>query len=79
MMNGMPWYHRPIIMPTTDQDRQCVSHVQAVLEIPATGEMNSETRQGIINVQTVFGLPVTGAIDEKTARQIERLRRWETM
>lgn len=79
MTTTLPWWSRTVIMPTTDADRECVKHVQAVLQLAATGEMNSETRQGIISVQSVFGLPVTGSIDEKTARQIERLRRWESM
>lgn len=77
-MNGLPWFHRTVISPVNAQDRECVSHVQQVLELPPTGEMDPATRQGIINVQTVFGLPVTGAVDERTAQQIERLRRWET-
>lgn len=79
MTPALPWWRRVIITPTTEADRDCVKHVQVVLELTPTGEMNSETRQGIINVQTVFGLPVTGAIDERTAQQVERLRRWETM
>lgn len=77
-MNGLPWFHRTVIAPTTEADRECVSHVQMVLELTPTGKMDPATRQGIINVQTVFGLPVTGGIDEATAQQIERLRRWET-
>lgn len=78
-MEGMPWFNRTVIAPTTEADRACIVHVQRVLELPATGQMDPATRRGIISVQTVFGLPITGAIDEKTARQIERLRRWETL
>ena len=78
-MTDLPWWSRTVIMPTTESDRECIVHVQRVLELTPTGEMNSETRQGVISVQTVFGLPVTGAVDFKTAQQIERLRRWESM
>lgn len=78
-MDGMPWFNRTVIAPTTVADRECVSHVQRVLDLPVTGEMDTATKQGVISVQTIFGLPITGAIDERTARQIERLRRWETL
>jgi hypothetical protein len=79
MTTNMPWFHRTVIAVVNDSDRECVCHVQAVFEIPVTGEMDTATKEHIISVQTVFGLPITGAIDERTARQIERLRRWETL
>ncbi len=78
MTTEMPWFHRTVIAPTTEQDRECVRHVQQVLEVPITGVMDPATRSGILTVQHVFNLPPTGAIDQSTAQQIERLRRWET-
>lgn len=78
-MRGLPWFERTVIVPVTRADHECVCHVQRVLGVPVTGEMDIPTKEHIISVQTVFGLPITGAIDERTARQIERLRRWETL
>lgn len=78
-MNGLPWFHRKIIVAVNEQDRDCVRHVQRVLEVPVTGEMDPPTKLGLIGVQMLFDLPASGAIDEDTARQIERLRRWETL
>lgn len=79
MSTELPWFHRAIIAAVSEQDRECVRHVQQALNVPETGEMDEATRMAIIQVQTVFGLRVTGSINEATAQQVERLRRWESM
>lgn len=79
MSTDLPWFHRTIIAPVNEDDRECVRHVQQALDVPITGAMDAVTKMAIVQVQTVFGLPVDGAINLTTARQIERLRRWESM
>ncbi len=79
MTTDLPWFHRHVIVATTTDDHECVRHVQQVLEVPVTGEMDTATKTAIIQVQHIFSLPVTGSINIDTARQIERLRRWETL
>lgn len=75
----LPWFHRTIIVEVNEQDRECVRHVQQVLNVPVTGRMDDATRMAVVRVQTLFGLNVNGSINEATAQQIERLRRWETL
>jgi len=79
MTTELPWFHRTVIVAVTEADRECVRHVQQVLELAVTGEMDARTKAGVLTVQHVFNLPATGAIDQSTAQQIERLRRWETL
>jgi hypothetical protein len=79
MSTELPWFHRTIIAVVNEQDRECVRHVQQVLNIPVTGQMDESTRMAVIRVQTLFNLNVNGSINEATAQQIERLRRWETL
>lgn len=79
MTTELPWFHRNIIVAVSEQDRECVRHVQHALNVPISGEMDDATKMAVIQVQHVFGLRVTGSINEATAQQIERLRRWESM
>jgi hypothetical protein len=69
----MEWYRRPVVAPVTQQDRDTVRHVQKVLTIPETGNLDEETSCRIRGLQALFGLRVTGVIDDATARQVDRI------
>jgi len=69
----MTWYRRRIIAPVTQADRDAVSHVQQVMTIPVTGELDETTACHIRGLQALFGLAITGVIDDATAAQVDRI------
>lgn len=73
-MSNLEWFKRTIIRPTTEFERDAVSHVQRVLRCPVSGEMDEATVSHIRGLQSLFGLRVTGVLDEATASQVERIR-----
>lgn len=73
-MSKPDWFKRTIIRPTTEFEKNAVSHVQRVLRCPVTGEMDEATTSHIRGFQALFSLPVTGVLDERTATQIEGIR-----
>ncbi|ATW69343.1 hypothetical protein HWB40_gp52 [Streptomyces phage Manuel] len=70
---SIPWYERRIYAVTTQQERDAVLHVQLVLGIDQTGELDEPTKSHIRGLQSLFGLRTTGIIDDATAEQIERI------
>ncbi|UVD39711.1 hypothetical protein SEA_ROSEPHARIE_47 [Streptomyces phage RosePharie] len=70
---SIPWYERRIYAVTTEQEREAVLHVQLVLGIDQTGELDEPTKSHIRGLQSLFGLRTTGIIDDATAEQIERI------
>lgn len=70
----LPWFKRDIIRPSTDFEREAVRHVQRVLRLQVTGDMDDVTRVSLRGVQHVFGLSVTGILDRPTAEEIENIR-----
>lgn len=68
------WFKRTIIRPTTQFERDAVTHVQRVLRCNENGEMDESTISHIRGLQQLFGLQVTGVLDEATAKQVERIR-----
>lgn len=68
------WFKREIIhTPTRDFDIDAVKHVQRVLRVAESGEMDEATRMAIRGMQMLFGLSRTGTINEETAKEIDRL------
>lgn len=70
------WFKRTIIRPTTEFERDAVTHVQRVLRCIESGEMDESTISHIRGLQQLFGLRVTGVLDEPTAIQVERIREY---
>ena len=70
----LPWFKRDIIRPTTEFEREAVSHAQRVLRLPVTGDMDEATRGSLRGVQHLFGLRMTGILDRATAEEIENIR-----
>lgn len=73
-MSVPPWFHRSIIFPTSERDRETVLHVQRILRVPETGSMDEPTRSHLRGFQSLFGMRPTGVIDEQTAIKIEAVR-----
>lgn len=69
----MTWYHRRIMVVTTDEEREAVSYFQRVMNIPITGVLDDHTRATLRGVQHLFGLNMTGILDDETAAQIDRI------
>lgn len=67
------WFKKRIIIVTTDVERECVKHVQRVLSLEETGEMDPNTQSKIRGVQYIFGLRPSGILDEATAEEIDRI------
>lgn len=70
----LPWFKRSIIRPATEFEHEAVRHVQRVLRLQVTGDMDDMTRVSLRGVQHVFGLPLTGILDRATAEEIENIR-----
>lgn len=68
------WWKRNIIRPTTDFEHDAVIHVQRILRVRESGEMDESTISAIRGLQMLFGLTPNGIIDGPTAEQVERLR-----
>lgn len=69
----MTWYRRRIVVPVTQADHEAVKHVQRVMTIPETGNLDEATTCRIRGLQALFGLTVTGVVDDATAQQIDRI------
>lgn len=69
----LPWYERRVYAVTTEQEAETVLHVQRVLGLQETGELDEGTKSHIRGLQALFGLRTTGIIDDATAEQIERI------
>jgi len=67
------WFKKRVITVTSDAERECVRHVQRVLSLEETGEMDPNTQSKIRGVQYIFGLRPTGILDEDTAEEIDRI------
>lgn len=73
-MNPPLWWKRDIFRPANQFERDAVIHVQRVLRVPETAEMDDNTVSAIRGLQMLFGLRPNGIIDGPTAEQIERIR-----
>jgi hypothetical protein len=73
-MSDLPWFKRDIIRPTGEFEHEAVRHVQRVLRMPVTGDMDDITIAALRGVQHVFGLRMTGILDKATAEEIENIR-----
>lgn len=73
-MTAPNWWKRPILRPANDFERDAVVHVQRILRVPETAEMDDSTVSAIRGLQMLFGLRPNGIIDQDTAEQIERIR-----
>lgn len=69
----MNWYQRRVIVPVTEADHVAVRHVQRVLGMAETGDMNEELRASLRGFQRLFRLPLTGILDDATAEKIDQL------
>lgn len=69
----IPWYDRRVYAVTNDTEREAVLHVQLVLGISQTGDLDDATKSHLRGLQSLFGLRVTGILDDATAEQIERI------
>jgi len=67
------WYKRRVLTIRNESDRETVRHVQRVLSLEETGELDPNTVSKIRGVQFVFGIPTTGIIDDATAEEIDRI------
>lgn len=70
------WLPRPIIVPSSDSEREAVRHVQRVLRCPETGSLDEETKSHLLGFQMLFGIRATGVIDTATAEKIDQVRSW---
>lgn len=68
-----PWYKRRVYAVTNESERETVLHVQLVLGLEQTGELDEATKSHIRGMQSLFSLRTTGIIDDPTAEQIERI------
>lgn len=69
----LPWYRRRIYAVTNEEEREAVLHVQLVLGLEQTGELDEGTKSHIRGLQALFGIRPSGFIDDATAEQIERI------
>lgn len=69
----MTWYRRRIMAVTTEEERGAVSYFQRVMNIPITGDLDTQTKATLRGVQHLFGLNMTGILDDETAAQIDRI------
>ncbi len=67
------WFKKRVITVTSDAEREGVKHVQRVLVLEETGELDPNTQSKIRGVQYIFGLRPTGILDEATAEEIDRI------
>lgn len=67
------WHDRRIYVATTEAEREEIRHVQKVLGLRETGDMDDEFKGHLRGIQKLFGLNVTGILDDATAEQIERI------
>lgn len=72
-----PWFHRDIIVPATDTERDAVRVAQRALRLIPTGEMDEPTKASLRGTQRLYGIPVSGVLDEATAVVIDGLRPYE--
>lgn len=73
-MSELKWFRRDIIRPATEFEHEALRHVQRVLRMPVTGEMDDITIAALRGTQAVFGLRMTGILDKATAEEIENIR-----
>jgi hypothetical protein len=67
------WYRKRILTVQNEFDRDAVRHVQRVLSLEETGELDERTVMKIRGLQYIFSLPMTGYIDDATAEEVERI------
>lgn len=72
-----PWFHREVIAPVSEREREAVRVAQRALRLVGTGEMDEPTRASLRGTQRLYGLPVTGILDAATAIIIDGLRPYQ--
>ena len=73
-MTTPSWFHRDLIAPFTEADREAVRASQRIMGIDETGVLDTLTKTRLRGFQALFGLPVTGALDLATAIKLEGIR-----
>lgn len=68
------WFDEPIFLPTNERQRETVRHVQRVMRLDDTGEMDHNTRAALRALQALFNIRVTGMLDLATAQRVEQIR-----
>lgn len=68
------WFDDTILFPTSEEQRDTVRHVQRVMRLDDTGEMDSNTRAALRALQSLFNIKVTGVLDLATAQRVEQIR-----
>lgn len=72
--NAPSWFDETILSPTTDRQRDSVRHVQRVMRLDDSGEMDNNTRAALRALQSLFNIKVTGVLDLATAQKVEQIR-----
>lgn len=67
------WYKKRILTVNNEFDREAVRHIQRVLSLEESGELDERTTMKIRGLQYIFNLPMTGYIDDATAEEVERI------
>jgi hypothetical protein len=57
-----------------EEQKEAVRHVQRVLRVDETGDMDGPTKAVLRGMQSLFGLTVSGCLDAQTAEKIEQIR-----
>jgi shikimate kinase len=68
------WFHRPVLAPVTDRDREAVRASQRIMGLDETGALDDPTKSRLRGFQALLGLSVTGALDLPTAEALDRIR-----
>jgi len=74
MTSPPEWFERTLIVATNERERASVRHVQSVLRLPETGDLDDLTRASLRGFQGLFGMRPTGVLDAATAIKIEEVR-----
>lgn len=72
--NAPSWFDDTILLPTSERQRDTVRHVQRVMRLDDTGEMDNNTRAALRALQALFNIRVTGMLDLATAQRVEQIR-----
>jgi hypothetical protein len=73
------WWKREIIRPATEFERDAVVHVQRVLGLPITGDMDEATIGHIRGLQMLFNKVPTGTLNLDVAQCIENIRSYHSV
>lgn len=72
--NAPSWFDDTILFPSNERERDSVRHVQRVMRLDDSGEMDHNTRAALRALQSLFNIKVTGVLDLATAQKVEQIR-----